>query len=289
MGGIGNQLFQYAAGRALSQKHAVDLALDVSFLERRFENVTPREYALGAFNIAERFATAADVAALTYREPGVVSAAKRVVSRLGPRNGRREFFETSSRYDPGFKRLGGSVYLGGYFQSEKYFYTVAPLLRREIQLRTPLSSSAGKIADSIRAQGTPVSIHMRRGDYVTNPAAATHHGVLPAQYFQQAVATVKDRVRDPHFFVFSDEPDWAESYVGIDDPVTIVRGEGKADAEDIMLISMCRHHIISNSSFSWWGAWLSAAEGKVVIAPKRWFASESEDSSDIVPPGWLRI
>jgi hypothetical protein len=130
---------------------------------------------------------------------------------------------------------------------------------------------------------------MRRGDYVTNPAAATHHGVLPAQYFQQALATVKERVREPHFFVFSDEPDWAESYVGIDDPVTIVRGAGKADAEDLMLISMCRHHIISNSSFSWWGAWLSTGEGKVVVAPKRWFASETEDSSDIVPPGWLRI
>lgn len=287
MGGIGNQLFQYAAGRALAEKHMTELALHADLLERDFENVTPRQYSLSAFRIRERFASEAEIERLTLRR-GVVDTALRILARVGPRSNRREYFEKSSAYDPAFQELGAQVYLAGYFQSEQYFSPIRDILRHEVQLKKPGSAAASAMAEAIRNQSAPVSIHFRRGDYLTNPVAAGHHGVLPPEYFSAAKAEMSSRVTRPHYFVFSDEPDWAETHMNGDN-YTIVGGEGKTDAEDMMLIAACRHHIISNSSFSWWGAWLSDNEEKVVIAPKQWFASAREDSSDIVPAGWLRI
>ena len=287
MGGIGNQLFQYAAGRALAEKHGVELALDSAFLERDFENVTPRAYSLSAFRIRERFASNAEIERLALRT-GIVGMARRLLGRVGPRHVRREFFERSSVYDPAFEGLGRDVYLAGYFQSEKYFSSIRDILRREIHLKDPNSAAAASIGVGIQSQSAPVSIHFRRGDYLTNPAAAGHHGVLSPEYFRAAMTEMASRVSNPHYFVFSDEPDWAETQMSGEN-YTIVRGDGKTDAEDLMLIAACRHHIISNSSFSWWGAWLSDNEEKVVIAPKRWFAIPAKDSSDIVPAKWLRL
>jgi hypothetical protein len=289
MGGIGNQLFQYGAGRMLSEKHGVELALDTSLLEQVFENVTPRKYSLTPFSIRERIATAAEIEQVTLRSPGVSSALRRVGSKFGPPSGRREFFEKSMRFDPTFHSLGSDVYLGGYFQSEKYFLPIRPILQREIKLKGEMSAGALEVARKIRSEPAAVSIHMRRGDYATNPVAAGHHGVLPPDYFYGAIGKILEQVSNPHFFIFSDEPEWAAATLKIDHPFSLVSGAGKSDAEDLVLIAACRHHIISNSSFSWWGAWLSDDDSKIVVAPRKWFADPNAESRDIVPPRWLRV
>ncbi len=287
MGGIGNQLFQYAAGRQVAERNNTALALHAPQLERNVENITPRKYALGAFRITERIASDAEVRQLTLRDR-MTGSVTRALLKIGSPERRREFFEKSSRYDPAFEELGCNVYLSGYFQSEKYFHSIRDVLRSEVQLKHPMSGSAAEVAERIRNEPAAVSIHFRRGDYATNPAAAGHHGVLPPDYFRAAMAEISRCVQRPHFFVFSDEPDWAETHMN-GAAYTVVRGKGKTDAEDMMLIAACRHHVISNSSFSWWGAWLSDNNGKIVIAPRKWFVKPGEDSSDIVPAGWLRV
>lgn len=287
-GGTGNQLFQYAAGRTLAERHGVELAFDTSLLDRKFDNVTPRSYALGSFRVSQRIATESEIDALQARGLGVSGLVRKAVARVGPTKWRTTFYERSTRFDPAFYDLGSDVYLAGYFQSEKYFATIRQILVEEVRLARPVSPVTSEFQSRIEDEGTSVSLHFRRGDYVTNPAAAAHHGVLSVEYHRCAVREIAGSVRNPHFFVFSDDPDWAEEHLDLGYPATIVRGDGKTDAEDLMLIAACRHHIISNSSFSWWGAWLSDSDDKIVVAPRNWFANPEIDTSDIVPASWRR-
>ena len=135
-----------------------------------------------------------------------------------------------------------------------------------------------------------VSVHIRRGDYLSNPAFYRFHGVCAVEYYEAAVGHLAGAVENPCFFLFSDDLDWARRNLRLDYPVTYVdhNGEDK-DYEDLRLMSQCKHHIIANSSFSWWAAWLCANPGKIVIAPRKWFNDPNIDTADIIPASWRRI
>jgi hypothetical protein len=135
-----------------------------------------------------------------------------------------------------------------------------------------------------------VSLHVRRGDYVSNPDSSRVHGLCGADYHQAAVRRIAEVVPQPHLFVFSDDPQWAAGNLHLDHPATIVTGnDTRRDYEDLHLMSLCKHHIVANSSFSWWGAWLDTNPDKIVIAPERWFAHEQHDTRDLLPPTWQVI
>lgn len=284
MGGLGNQMFQYAAGRAVAHRNRTQLKLDVSALERD----AARSYRLHHFNIVASLATPDELARFTKRDLwGRIS--RRVEHYLLPPSRRSVFAERFDHFDTDILRLRGSVYLKGYWQSEKYFKDIEQIIRQEFTFRHPSDPENQRLARTI-ADTNSVSLHIRRGDYVSNPRFSRKFGVCSPEYYHSAVAKVAERVNDLHLFVFSDAIDWARDNLGLQYPLTFVtHNNTDDDYEDLRLMSQCKHHIIANSSFSWWGAWLCTNPGKIVLAPKRWFKESGRDTRDLIPESWDRI
>ena len=287
-GGLGNQMFQYACGRALALRHGIPLQLDVG----SFPDCNGRVYELHRYHIAAE--TTVPMGRIVW---GMATAAGGETMRrvLGKASnllwGRRRHQEPcSGTYDERLTWKGKSLYLDGYWQSERYFSDVAEAVRCELSPKVPLSNSAKTIQQSIEMAATPVSVHFRRGDYADNPQTTAVHGLCTLNYYHLAIDYVKNEEENLHLFVFSDEPEWVAENFSVDVPMTIVPA-GNPGHEDLYLMSRCRHHIIANSSFSWWGAWLNPFENKIVCAPERWFADETRNNAavDIVPGHWHRV
>lgn len=178
--------------------------------------------------------------------------------------------------------------IDGYFQTEKYFPGSAESLRREFTPVASLSPANAAIA-ALARECESVMIHVRRGDYVNNAKTLKVHGVCSVAYYQQAIATMRARAGNPRFFVFSNDMAWARDNLALGADAVFVEGNKDAPEVDIHLMAQCRHHIIANSSFSWWGAWLAASPQKTVIAPTPWFDNSRHNASDLVPASWLRV
>ncbi len=287
-GGLGNQMFQYAAGRAVALRCGVPLKLDLS----GFADPTERPYALDAMAIEATPAVAADLAPFGKEEPSARGPWARLLGvrcRLRRWRGRRDgrlYEERVFHFDPRVRSLSAPVYLDGYFQSERYFRDVRGAVARELSLRAPLDPANAAMAASIR-ESDAVSLHVRRGDYVTKVI----HGTCSLAYYRAALAHVVERVPGAHFYVFSDEPGWARENLGGLHPMTFVtHNPPERGAWDMHLMSLCRHHVIANSTFSWWGAWLSTWPDKIVVAPRPWFASAPwHDTRDLLPVGWVEL
>jgi hypothetical protein len=283
IGGLGNQMFQYAAARQLAESHRVTLKLDIT----GFREYTRRKYELDHFNIRAEIATDAELSAFK-GDNLAASYFRRSFGRFLPyRN--RYIRERFFHYDPAIARFGGNIYLDGYWQCEKYFRDIADIIRRELTVRHDPDHSNKALAAEITAVNA-VSLHIRRGDYVSDPVTHQYHGVCTLEYYQRAVALIADAIAKPHFFVFSDDPDWVRRNLKLKYPSTCVSGNGPEKSyEDLRLMSLCKHHIIANSSFGWWGAWLNNKAGKIVVAPNKWFRDSKIDTSDLIPGGWYRI
>lgn len=284
IGGLGNQMFQYAAGRALADRLGLALQLDTS----GFEHYGLRRYELDRFAIRAEPATRAglEVFGVVPRAPTLLN---RIAGRLGLRRSGAVFREASFAYDPRFESITDAVYLDGYWQSERYFAGIAAALREDFRLRAAPDAGNVNMAAAIDAEASAVSLHVRRGDYVSDPHTAQYHGVCSLDYYRRAVEAVLDRVPDAHFYVFSDDPDWVAANLEVGRPLTLMRiNDGNSGMYDLDLMRRCRHHVIANSSFSWWGAWLNPAPDKLVVAPARWFAAADHDTRDLLPAAWMQ-
>lgn len=288
MGGLGNQMFQYAAARRLAHLHDTELKLDLSFLESRQMGYTPRSYELSCFNIKAGIASAREVAEITGRgknwlESVLVNVRQATGLSLLDRN---VFSERHFHFDPAVLDLPDNLYLEGYWQSERYFKDIEEIIRSEFSLSAPLTGGSQKIAQEIQSADA-VSLHVRRGDYVTgNDKTKDLHGVCDFAYYLKAVDRMAQAVTNPHFFVFSDDPEWVADNLRLHHRVSYVSHSSRMQHEDMYLLSLCKSHVIANSSFSWWGAWLSRSSDKRVIAPARWFNDPSIDISDLIPSSW---
>lgn len=283
-GGLGNQMFQYAAGRALALRVGAELKLDVASYERS----TLRSYALGPFPIRAGIAGRCEVERLT-RTPRPVRIARRLLGRER-RPPRTHVREPDLTFHPEILDLPDGVYLDGYWQSEHYFADAADVIRAELRPPEPATGRGRELAAAIDNAADSISLHVRRGDYVSSPVARETLGPCSVDYYRRAVERLAERLAEPAVFVFSDEPEWARTNLELPVPATVVDHDGGGSAqEDLALMSRCRHHVIANSSFSWWGAWLGQRTGGTVIAPARWFAREDLSSRDLVPERWLRL
>ena len=196
---------------------------------------------------------------------------------------------SSSVSIPNFLRVPTNVYLSGYFQNQDYFEPISDLIHAAFRLAEPVSAASQATADAIEA-GNSVSFHIRRGDYAANPVTRAYHGLLPLSYYETAVERIAEQVSQPQFYVFSDDPDWAQTNLRLNHPVKFMAANGDArDYEDLWLLSLCQHHIIANSTFSWWGAWLCEHPDKIVYAPNRWVLNSTVNASTIVPSGWTLL
>lgn len=286
IGGLGNQLFQYAIGRSLAVKIGAELKLDIS----GFETYKLHAYSLGHFNIQEKIATASEIAGLS-----------RYAARKGKIWWLRNYFFADSKiyikekrnlefqYDPTIMNAGASAYLDGYWQNEKYFKDIEGVLRQELSVKEALSGQ-DKIIAEMMAKVDSVSVHIRRGDYVTNAKTNAVHGACDISYYQKAAELIISRITTPHFFIFSDDHEWVKQNITFSHSTTYVDHNNAArNYQDLRLMSLCRHNIIANSSFSWWGAWLNPNPEKIVIAPKQWINDPTRDTSDLIPKTWIKI
>lgn len=282
MGGLGNQMFQYAAGRRLARHSGVPLLLDLGWFSAVPANETPRSYGLDAFAIPEEvLATAAPE-----KQAAESSRIWRFLSRRLSSFGRlREVYEQGAGFDQTILSLRGNVRLIGFWQDERYFNDVAQLIRCEFLLRNQLPSSSSELAGVI-ATTDSVAVHVRRGDYLTNPSARAHHLCCGSEYYDKAMKHVATRVAEPKFFIFSDDTDWVREQMPRGYDIVVVENEcADHPAEHLFLMSRCKHQIIANSSFSWWGGWLNENPRKLVVAPHQWF--HGQEYRKELPPEWI--
>lgn len=274
MGGLGNQLFQYALGRAIEIECGAHVSFDPSLISRK----NGRVYML------DRFTTKLQIA-----ETPSPSHFDRFLRFLGLGH---YITERQLAYMPYlFSRIkhGGTFYLDGYWQTEKYFNAIRKEILAEITLATPLGEHAKAIARSIY-ESQSVALHVRRGDYAANMGAQTVHDVCGIAYYQRVLALMREKMPDAHFFIFSDDIRWVQENLDLDPAITTyVSGTGLSDEAELVLMSSCKHQIIANSTFSWWAAWLNQNPSKIVIAPQQWFTDPTKDTSDLIPASWLRL
>jgi hypothetical protein len=284
LGGLGNQLFQYAAGRSLSMRKKTALYLDTSDYGKANSGISNRNYELGLFNIQASLACPEQIRRFTH--PSVI---RRNLNRVLPYHKRGHYKELFYHYDPDFFSAAGSTLLEGYWQSQKYFKGIAGILRDEFRVTAPLSAETIDLIDRIKNTNS-ASVHIRRGDYVKNPETFKFHGVCGVDYYAKALKMMAGKTPGIELFVFSDDMEWTRENIATELPVTYVSHNDSEHAyEDLYLMSHCKHNIIANSSFSWWGAWLNTNPGKIVIAPSKWFNKSDADTKDLLPEEWLTI
>jgi hypothetical protein len=208
---------------------------------------------------------------------------------MQPHYKQKVYKEPHFHYDAHFSSASSNTYLIGYWQSEKYFAKHAQQIRDDFRFKYPLSGQNEYWSQLIQGANA-VSLHVRRSDMVNNPEVVKTHGSCDLEYYTSAAQRVAQGLENPVFFIFSDEPDWCKANLKLEHTTHYIDNNTGADAyRDVQLMSFCRHHVIANSSFSWWGAWLNPRNDKKVIAPKRWFADNSKDTGDLIPSGWERI
>jgi len=287
MGGLGNQMFQYAAARSLALRHGTALKLDLSFLEGNQAGDTARTYKLDCFCIAAERASRREARTMSGRSNAFLAT---TFARLFQKKAAdlADYHEKSFHFDLQLLTQPDNVYVEGYWQSELYFVDISEIIRQDFTLRTPLTDKNRELADEIRAVNS-VSLHVRRGDYVLCEKIRAKHGISSLEYYMRAEDRVAQTQERPHFFVFSDDPKWVADNLKLRHPARYVSHNGSMAHEDLILMSLCRHHVIANSSFSWWGAWLSTGTDKLVIAPDRWFNDPSINTSDLIPSDWQRL
>lgn len=284
-GGLGNQMFQYAFGRAAANRLGVELLLDLSdptlSIHQGFELNK-------VFGIQAKVATESDMyAVLGWQRSEIV---RKAIKKIGFTSvvAKRWVDEPHFHFSAEMLQVPDKTYLNGYWQSEKYFNIVADCIRDEFKFSKPPIGLNNTLAQEI-ADGdtTAISLHVRRGDYVHNQVVNQVHGSCSLAYYHAAIQYVMERVDNPLFYVFSDDMDWVHSHLEMPFPHKLItHNRGESSYEDMRLMSLCKHNIIANSSFSWWGAWLNDNPEKVVVAPKNWFADESRPH-DLFPIGWV--
>jgi len=286
-GGLGNQMFQYAAGYALSKLHKTQLYLDLHELAHD----SLRDYSLGVFNIGASVASDEQITSLTkYKVSKFGNKLDKIVSKIGFRYYRNYYRERYFSYDSEFLRLPDDVLIDGYWQSEKYFSTCRDELLSKFKITDGLSGDAhAMLEDIINCKDVTVSIHVRRGDYISDSTANKVHGTCSVEYYENAMNFIEARYQNIKYVLFSDDIEWVLSNLKIHRPYMVVSSENIADYEDMMLMSSCDHQIIANSSFSWWGAWLNPNKEKIVISPEKWFSSGDKDTADLIPLEWIKL
>lgn len=275
-GGLGNQMFQLAAGRALALRENASLSADITPLLRHGQ----RTYGLGDFQLGTH----------VRQQPGVSSRRFSSLRRLARQlfTGEQLFKEASFAYDDRILHARAPVRLDGYFQSERYFVDAATEIRADFMPRAEKQAGIDELAARLIPSQPAVSLHVRRGDY-TDPAVMKVHGLMGADYYERALRLIAEKAGPCVVCIFTDDPAWVRANLSLPSDARFVSEHTRSAMEDLMLMSRCSHHITANSSFSWWGAWLNPSEHKVVVSPERWFQPDSGiDARDLRPQGWLQ-
>ncbi|AKF24141.1 hypothetical protein YH65_01015 [Sulfurovum lithotrophicum] len=285
LGGLGNQMFQYAFAYSMAHKTDAVVKLDIE----DFSNYDLREYELSLYNISLDLADIDEIDKLKYEQETLFKKVARKLQRTSRPLSSYYYKESGFSYDSHVYELKDNVYFQGYWQSEKYFLDYRDALLKEFLLKDGLHQESRAYEKKIN-QSVSVSLHIRRGDYVSNAHTNSVHGTCSLEYYKGAVRYLQSNSHPTHFFIFSDDLDWAKENLNFIENITFVSlDKDTPDHEEMYLMSQCKHNIIANSSFSWWGAWLNQNEDKIVVAPKKWFNDTTINTNDLVPKEWIRL
>tara|TARA_R100000426_G_scaffold86420_1_gene67856 strand:- start:663 stop:1472 length:810 start_codon:yes stop_codon:yes gene_type:complete len=263
MGGLGNQMFQYAMGRSLAERNNTELIVDTSFLEDKNSGVTVfRDYELDLFpNIKEK---------------KLQSSVEAV-----------PFYESHFHCDERLLNVKTSqnIYMTGYWQTYKYFNDINDTIIEEFKFPIIQDERTRLLQEEIVSRNS-VMINVRRSDYLTDSLFEN----LDMDYYNQSVEKITDMVDDPMFYVFSDDIEWCRENFTEDKFFIVDKSyAGPKYIDYLHLMSSCKHHIIPNSTFAWWAAWLHQGEDQIVTYPSKWFTDKSKDTKDICPPEWIKL
>ncbi len=283
MGGLGNQMFQYALGRTLTYSSGLDLILNISW----FNSCKERTYQLSQFNIPVITSPEAIDEDITSTK-SLFTIMKRINKRIKKKSNYQKIYEESIPFNADILSSPDNSVLIGYWQSEKFFVNIEAVIRKDFRFIYPPVGENYRIIPEIKGKQS-VAIHIRRGDYVANPSTYSTHGVCSLDYYNKGMQYIESHIGKPHYFIFTDDPEWARQNITSKYDITIIDWNNDAPYEDLRLISLCNHHIIANSSFSWWGAWLGKKEGQIVIAPDPWFDDPFHKTPDIYVRDWVCI
>lgn len=280
-GGLGNQLFQYAFARALADRNGSVTVADPSWYLFGHTG-TKREFELLKYPVTARFPTQDELNHILMMLMRPAEAQTQPMPFTLVRE--RESF----KYDPAVYESPENSYFVGYWQAPKYFDSIRERLLVEFSPVAEMSPADKAISDQI-ADSNSIAIHVRRGDYVTWLAATQFHGTCSVEYYHKAFDILRERIGTPKLFIFSDDTAWTRENLRFDAETVYVDHNGPENAfQDLRLMSLCRHFIIANSTFSWWGAWLGTYAGKLVCAPSRWCANDPQPAN-LLPDDWIRI
>ena len=284
-------MFQYAFGKMLALKNGALLKLDTTLLRDRspLETHVYREYDLDIFDTEQAFASKQEVEYFNGMPGGSVfqRASFKLLKLVKPRN---LVVQNGHAFIKDHLFLPDNTCLAGRWQSSFYFKDAEEKVRKDFSIKTSLLNNS-EINSAILRASSAVAIHVRRGDYISNELYKKNIGALDLSYYKNAVSYLNSKIQDAECFVFSDDIEWCESNLGFLPRVNFVRSERskKGMANDLHSISSCKHHIISNSTFSWWGAYLSKVQNKIVIAPKKWALNQGYAPPYIIPDSWKII
>ena len=286
-GGLGNQMFQYAAAKALSLHHQTNLVLDVlSFYREELPYLeVPRNFDLNNFEGVNEVLITPNNQIADYK-----SYKKTPLSGLVAAHKRKVYKEPFYHFDKNFFNSRKNVLLKGGWQSEKYFSRYKNEVRQAFQIKDEVINRVKELGQKLKNENS-VAVHVRRGDYLRLPIILEWHGVLDANHYNNAFTQLQSKLDKPFsIYYFSDDPQWIEENLCPKWPGTIISKDSKNTAiEDFYLMSQCKHNIIANSSFSWWAAWLNDNPDKIVIAPQKWFGNAPCDPKDLIPESWMKI
>ena len=282
IGGMGNQLFQYAFAKARSLDTKSDFQMDLNYLLDRTpkKGFTFRNYGLDIFAITPSI----------YKKDKKLFAFRvytdRILVKLCQVLGINNLYTVYIGIKFGYETVGNvssNCYFIGYFQSYKYFHHIQPLLQEELVLKEPIDECAREIYTNIQLTNS-VCLHIRKGDYVNH----SYHNTLDFSYYNKSISYIKEVIGDITIFIFSDDINWCKANFITDVQHIFVGNDiaGKGERNHFELMRSCKHFIIANSSFSWWAAYLAIYKHKVVVAPRKWFKNDNRNVRDIILPEW---
>jgi hypothetical protein len=285
IGGLGNQMFQYAAGRYLAHLHQTDLLVDNSFLLQNPNGAyTKRELELSVFNLDLKIATLDDIE--KFNIAGANKYSRALHRHLPFLFNNIYAAESGIHYQKEFLNYPKNTYLDGFWQSERYFKPIESVLLKEFTPKENLNSENQNWLNKIN-NCESVSLHIRRGDYISNKNAQQHHGNLGIDYYKNALNLIKEVYKNTEVFIFSDDLEWCKANLKLEEVVHYVDANQHQNFHlDMYLMSRCKHNVIANSSFSWWAAWLNQNINKIVVAPANWYADKSLSTKDLIPMSW---
>lgn len=288
-GGLGNQLFQYSFGRYLSVKFNTELKFDIQ-INSNSSNFTNRSIGLINFNINLNLANNNEIVKFKYFENEILARTERKLVKKFPFLNKRYVVQDLIKYNNSKPTFRDNCYYDGYWQSEEYFKSIEDIIRNDLDFKFQLSQNIESLLDDINSNES-VSIHIRRGDYISIKANSKllHTDLSTLEYYKKGIDFFITKFGHPRFFVFSDDIEWAkDNFEG--SQFKFVDFNIDCPAIDMFLMSRCKNNIIANSSFSWWGAWLNPNPFKIVIAPKQWYNGKLNNSTiELIPETWIRI